>query len=93
MLETMERSFRHFLEGFLSAFTLFPPEPDLTRLRRLRPKPDDEALRDAWVEVGDALGFAIGRAYDEAGTPREQGPEQREPNSHRAAIDPSHPAS
>jgi hypothetical protein len=71
----MDRSFRHFLEGVCSAFTLFPEEPDLTRLRRLRPKPDEEALQDAWAVVGDALRAAIGQAYDEIGAPGERDPD------------------
>ncbi len=75
MLQTMDHRFRHLLEGFCSAFTLFPPEPSLERLRSLRPRPAEEALREHWMKVGDYLSAAMEQAHDEAGETGERDPE------------------
>jgi hypothetical protein len=48
---------RHFAEGFLSAFNLFPNIPDTkTRIDR---RSDGEALLGDWYKVGDDIRAAM----------------------------------
>jgi hypothetical protein len=61
---------RHFAEGFLSAFNLFPDIPD-TKIRIDR-RSDGEALLDDWYKVGDDIRGAMREMRDELGRREDQ---------------------
>ena len=63
MLRVMEQRFRHFVEGFLSAFNLFPALPPIEV--RLDRRSSEEAMRDDWIKVGGDIRAALEEARDE----------------------------
>ena len=74
MFGTMDRRtrIRHFAEGFLSAFNLFP-EPRNIEIRFKRRTPE-ERMRETWLRVGGHLRRAMNEVGDDIRRPEGDGP-------------------